>query len=127
MPKLKTVIEVEPDAIVRHLLEQVQEQLHGPEFSCGDVVVFTAQVEPGGAIDDEGVDHEGYVPDAVAQVLKPGAPAVVRRYHKGLRGEPTYYEVLCVDSDGETFKYACGPSQIARRSEPFGAGPAGGH
>lgn len=43
MFKLMTTIDVEEDAIERHLLERVQRRLWGPDFNVGDLVRFTGE------------------------------------------------------------------------------------
>lgn len=98
--KLKTLIEVDDEAIVTHLLAEVQTRLHGPDFSSCDVVTFTGAV----------VEHPGdyYAPDP------PDAGTL------GVIGawiiDPGYYSVLFVDpKTGETVQSTAMAAEMQAR------------
>lgn len=107
MLKLRTVIEVETDAIETHLLQEVQQRLMGPEFSSGQVVVFNGQPIDLGPVADA-VEWRPDPPPA-------GRLGVVGAYNGAFAGQRRLYRVFFVDEAGETLSDDFTPNQLQLR------------
>lgn len=115
MFKLKAVIEVEADAIVRHLLTEVQGRLHGPDFSVGEVVTFTEAPAPD-PIEPRNTGYPGH--SSFGQdIMVPGNPAVVAGFRPKSIYEEATYEVLVVSSEGETLSLNVAPTRLVKSPE----------
>lgn len=109
---LRTVIQVEEDAVWIGLRAELDRHLHGPEFSCGDEVTFVALAEG-----DPGFDR--WFPAPLMAALVPGGQGVIGCYHADA-DEPEY-SVLVRDVAGDIARVGLPAARLQKREADHAA------
>jgi len=112
--KLRTTLEVDEEQIRHALRTEVDQRLHGPEFSTRDEVVFTEAIMAQGETDEDENPFD-WEPPEVREALQPGRPAIVASHDADRTDKP--YAVFLVDAKGAISRLNVAADQIARRPE----------